>query len=489
MNTTALEVHPASKQTKIPDLLGLLPPAPARVLVLGSKGDYGFQEHEAAGYQIARYPTYRLDDYAQWPTNTREPIYQVDIPLPESAVASFDAAVVLDLSPSVHPLALWNQLEKWLAPHANVTLVVEHPEALRPRLKHWLEYVSAIGARCGFSEQEKADEALLGSAGEIRRSFIKAGAGRWKIHHAREEDYEAIATLFMSVFNHPLSHALWRWKYGGGHGNAVVAERNGRLIAHYGGLYRDVLICGKANWAFQICDVMVHPEERGVLTRKGAFLLTAATGAEIYGPLGYGFPNGRHADLAEKVGIGKSMGTMVELRWQAKPENAFFGSRIRKISKRDSQYQKQINSLWGEMATDLLSSTVGVRDWEYISYRYFDHPEIAYEVLLVSKRFTGTPLGVIVLKRAENSVELMDIVAPLRHLKVLIMHARRIVARWGLGDLYCWIPKNQLKHFSTLEGSERDLGISIPNSSWTNDPGAEVFKDKWWLMSGDTDFR
>lgn len=59
----------------------------------------------------------------------------------------------------------------------------------------------------------------------------------------------------------------------------------------------------------------------------------------------------------------------------------------------------------------------------------------------------------------------------------------------GGHSLYCWIPKNQLKHFSTLEGAERDLGIAIPNSSWTNHPRAEIFNDKWWLMSGDTDFR
>ncbi len=488
MNTTALDVQPNSHQLNT-GVLGTLPPAPARVLVLGNKKDFKLQGLKEMGYQITRYPTYHANDFVQWPTGTREAIFQVSLALPESATESFDAAVVLDLSPFVHPLSLWNQLEKWLARRATVTLIVDCEATSRPRLEHWLEYVSAIGARCGFSEQERVDDRQSISPGNTRRTYLKMGSGRWKIHHASPTDYEAIATLFMSVFGHPLSRALWQWKYGDGHGNAVVAERNGRLIAHYGGMYRDVIVCGEANWAFQICDVMVHPDERGVLTRNGAFLLTAATSAEIYGPLGYGFPNGRHADLAEKVGIGKSMGTMVELRWQALPDSSFFGTRIKKIEKGNTLYQEKIDSLWGEMASDLLNSAVGVRDWKYLSYRYFEHPEIEYEVLMVSKRFTGSPLGTIVLKRVENAVELMDIVAPLRNLKVLIQHARRMVARWGGTELYCWIPKNQLKHFSTLEGAERDLGIAIPNSSWTNHPRAEIFNDKWWLMSGDTDFR
>lgn len=289
----------------------------------------------------------------------------------------------------------------------------------------------AIVVRCGFSEQERVDDRQSISPGKYSAHVLKNGFGALENTPRQPNRLRGHCHAVYERFGHPLSRALWQWKYGDGHGNAVVAERNGRLIAHYGGMYRDVIVCGEANWAFQICDVMVHPDERGVLTRNGAFLLTAATSAEIYGPLGYGFPNGRHADLAEKVGIGKSMGTTVELRWQALPDSSFFGTRIKKIEKGNTLYQEKIDSLWGEMASDLLNSAVGVRDWKYLSYRYFEHPEIEYEVLMVSKRFTGSPLGTIVLKRVENAVELMDIVAPLRNLKVLIQHARRMGGLWG----------------------------------------------------------
>lgn len=47
-------------------------------------------------------------------------------------------------------------------------------------------------------------------------------------------------------------------------------------------MYRDVMLCGKPDWVFQICDVMVHPKERGVMTRQGPFLLTAAASAQRY---------------------------------------------------------------------------------------------------------------------------------------------------------------------------------------------------------------
>lgn len=39
------------------------------------------------------------------------------------------------------------------------------------------------------------------------------------------------------------------------------------------------------------------------MTRKGPFLLTAATSAEIYGPLGFGFPNARAMLVAGKMGL------------------------------------------------------------------------------------------------------------------------------------------------------------------------------------------
>jgi hypothetical protein len=141
------------------------------------------------------------------------------------------------------------------------------------------------------------------------------------------------------------------------------------------------------------------------------------------------------------------------------------------------------------MAGDLRDGVVGVRDWQYLEHRYFQHPHNHYEVVLVSARWTGRPLGVLVMRRQDDACELLDVVAPLAHMPLLVDQARRITGMWGLKSLYLWITRNQAQRFVDCEGKLEEINISIPTSCWTDDARANVFKDRWWLTSGDTDFR
>ncbi|MDD5326180.1 MAG: GNAT family N-acetyltransferase, partial [Polaromonas sp.] len=428
-------------------------------------------------------------DFAQNPSATRQGICQVNLDLPETAAGSFGAALVLDFSPQVHPLALFDQLAAVLADDGVVLLLGRQSGRKPPRLAHWLDYAVAIAARCGFAAGEPVDDVSVGGEAFFVRALHRAAAPRWHISHVRPENFAEIATLFQEVFGHPLSRELWEWKYAYGHGNAVAASRQGELVAHYGGMYRDVLRCGEPDWVFQICDVMVHPRERGVLTRQGPFLLTAATSAEIYGPLGFGFPNARAMRVAEKMGLYSEAGQMAEVRWEPASPRARLRSRVRSLASGSAPDRTMVDSLWAAMAHDLRGGVVGVRDWAWLEHRYFGHPHNHYEVLAVSARLSGKPLGLIVLRRLEGSCELLDVIAPLANLAVLIDQARRMTARWGLPYLYCWITKNHLPLLLDCAGREEALNVSIPTSCWTADPRADSFKGKWWLMSGDTDFR
>jgi hypothetical protein len=240
---------------------------------------------------------------------------------------------------------------------------------------------------------------------------------------------------------------------------------------------------------FQICDVMVHPNERGVMTRQGPFLLTAATSAEIYGPLGFGFPNERAMQVAAKMGLYAEVGQMAEVRWAPASPGFRLRTRLQPVLRDSAVSQSLVAALWTAMANDLQHDVVGVRDWKFVEHRYFNHPHNQYEVLAVTSRLTGKPLGVMVLRRLEAMCELVDVIAPLANLPLLIDQARRLTGLWGLPYLYCWITKNHLSRFLATEGEEVALNVSIPTSCWTEDPRANVFKDRWWLMSGDTDFR
>lgn len=57
----------------------------------------------------------------------------------------------------------------------------------------------------------------------------------------------------------------------------IFAHIDGKLIAYYGGLSRQFRLNGETLSAVQICDVMVAPKMRGILTRKGPFMHTADT--------------------------------------------------------------------------------------------------------------------------------------------------------------------------------------------------------------------
>ncbi len=473
------------------NLAGLLPPAPARILLLSDLPGAVLVQLQTMGHTVNTYALCDEHAVAQPSSATRQAIFQVNIPAPASDAGGFDAAVVVGLTPQVHPLALWDQLAYWLADGATVILLNKGGQTADARMPHWLDHVEAIGLRCGFvAVAEVEDSGSVSSASAtVQRTFKRSGTTRWQVRHVREADFDEIATLFQEVFGHPLSRELWSWKYANGHGNAVVAARNGALIAHYGGMYRDVMLCGRPDWVFQICDVMVHPLERGVMTRQGPFLLTAATSAEIYGPLGFGFPNSRAMQVAEKMGLYSEVGQMASVRWEPSAPSFRWGTRVRSVIRGSEKDRDHIHALWAAMANDLREGVVGARDADYVEHRYFCHPHNHYEVFLVTSRLTGRRIGAFVMRRDGEACEMLDVIAPLDHLPQVIDQARRLVGLWGFKSLYCWITKNHAYRFVNCGGTQDELNISIPTSCWTDDRRADVFKDKWWLMSGDTDFR
>jgi hypothetical protein len=470
---------------------GFLPSAPANLLLLDAqKGTEQIERKFASkGYRVTTLPLYRHGDLVQFPSGTRDGIWEVNIASSLPVYERFDAVIVLNYSPSVHPLSLFDQIADRLPVGAVIVLAVQSNALTEYRMLQWLDYVAAIGARCGFEVQDFNPVPLLRVSGDFVRIFQKSNEPRWQLRHVRATDFDEIANLFQEVFGHPISHELWNWKYANGHGNGVVAARHGALIAHYGGMYRDVMLCGKPDWVFQICDVMVHPKERGVMTRQGPFLLTAATSAEIYGPLGFGFPNARAMEVAAKMGLYAEVGQMAEVRWEPSASRFRWRTRLQPVVRGSAASQALVDSLWMAMANDLQSDVVGVRDWAFVEHRYFNHPHNQYEVLAVTSRLTGKALGVMVLRRLEGMCELVDVITPLANLPLLIDQARRRTGLWGLPYMYCWITKNHLPRFLATEGKEVALNVSIPTSCWTNDPRANIFKDRWWLMSGDTDFR
>ncbi|MDH5552977.1 MAG: GNAT family N-acetyltransferase, partial [Nitrosomonas sp.] len=126
-------------------------------------------------------------------------------------------------------------------------------------------------------------------------------AKKWQCRWATAHDQEAFLSLFESAFGHAIPTSLWTWKYGHQTNYGVFAYIDNKIIAYYGGLPRQFSLNNKTLSAVQICDVMVAPNMRGILTRKGPFMLTAETflstqiGSNKPYQFAFGFPTERAA--------------------------------------------------------------------------------------------------------------------------------------------------------------------------------------------------
>ncbi len=366
-----------------------------------------------------------------------------------------------------------------------------------------LNIAASLACRCGFEIVTQAEN--RDGQGEspsvcprsnqftliCRRSSKQL---RWQLTGLQSEGFEAFATLFLSAFGHTISQALWEWKYAGGRGCAVVAWRGRQLIAHYGGNLRQVLVYGESTMALQVCDAMVAPDERGLMTKTGAVFQVTAAFLELYQglaaiPLAFGFPNRRAMRLGERLGLYAEVGALCELRWPALGKRPRLSSRLSFTQGCEKNDRRIMGNLWEAMARDLVDGVVGVRDWQFLQHRYLNHPERRYSLVLVRRRFTGAPLGLLVLHREEDALALTDLVAPLKNIPLLLVHARRLAGLWGLTTLYCWITRQHASRFVARDTAVRELDISIPTNAWVPQPlTAGQLKDRWWLTMGDTDF-
>lgn len=425
-------------------------------------------------------------------------LHQPDIPSSATEecgcqCTAYDVIVIRDHHLESEPLTLIN------AAHASLrtdgALVILLARNSLPRdiadADRRASYLHAMACRCGFVA---VDPATIDPAFPCIRLKKSAQAPRWRLDLATRADPCQLSELFEKVFATTFDASLWQWKYGGDRGNGVIACRGQQLIAHYGCLYRRALCFGKPVTALQMCDVMVDPRERGVMTKQGAFFQVAATlleydlGLRRLG-LPFGFPNARAARIGERQMLYARVGRILELRWQSSPDRPALSTRAIDITQRTQDYAPVIDRLWTAMRRDLADAILVMRDSHYLRQRYSEHPLYQYRIFLVSSRLMGRPLGLIVLRVLDDSAELMDMVGALAHIPILIEHARRLTDRWGRNALHCWISHQHAHRLATTDVSVVDPDVVIPTNIWVDGPSADSLHDKWWLMSGDTDFR
>lgn len=326
--------------------------------------------------------------------------------------------------------------------------------------------------------------------------FRKKTRPKWRLRLMKQNQASEMLVLFEKTFNHAMSPATWEWKYGAESGREIGIWRDHQLIAHYGGIGRDILLFGQPQFAVQIGDVMVDAGERGILIRKGPFYQMATTFLERfigYGKpylVGFGFPNERAMKLAERLGLYAEVGRMTEFIWQPLPKWPKWGTCLHPIENSDDDWAgNAVNECWRHMVSDLQEGIVGVRDWGYLQRRYLSHPSQQYQAVVVKNRFGEKVHGVLVMRHDADGCEIVDIIAPLTEISLLVTHARRLAGMVNGERVTCRITENFAAHFAAAGGVKQSINIRIPANAWSDGPKPDTLINRWWLMSGDMDFR
>ncbi len=349
----------------------------------------------------------------------------------------------------------------------------------------------------GLADQHEALAARLGLSRHPQGDWFKQRQPRWQPGWVRRAHQAEWLDLFTASFGHDMSAENLQWKYQNTEKFGVGVWQDKQLVAFYGGMPRAISYFGRPAMAIQIGDVMVHPTQRGVLTRSGPFQIAATSFLEQQiGHLqphlvGFGFPENKALRLAQHLGLYAAVDSLTEIRWPTLPGQPRLRYFARPVIESNAA---QVNALWLEMRQALQSSIVGVRDWAFLRSRYLMHPLQPYAVLLVRRRFSGVPVGVVVLRdRQEQGVEMVDFVAPPARFQELLDTARRFSGRLGGPDVFAWITTSHadmlMPGHSHTHTQAKKLDIVIPANTWSPGPSADELQDRWWLMAGDSDFR
>lgn len=324
-------------------------------------------------------------------------------------------------------------------------------------------------------------------------SFIDKTPSKWVVGWAKQQEDDQLLQLFSLAFNQEMSLKKWRWKYSNVVTRGAVIYEQGKAISFYGGVPRQILILGNKYTSAQICDVMVAPRYRRILTRRGAFIQAAIAFSDRF--VGekkeyvctYGFPSERHYRLGEHLGLYGRTGEMLVARWDTLPFRPSVRYSMRFFEESDIDL---VDSLWRKMAGELTEKVVLCRDKDYIFRRFLRHPDIKYLLLIVRSRVSGFPIGLLVLRdHGSDGMELLDIVAAPSRLPMLIEVARRFAGKLGHRQVFWWVSNAVSEILPETNPRLDKLNIPLGTTIWNQSTNYLFTRDLWWLTGGDTDFR
>ena len=308
-------------------------------------------------------------------------------------------------------------------------------------------------------------------------------------------ELDQIRPLFESVFGVPFSLDLMLWKYADGRGASWTAWDEERGPAVHGGLmYRQLLFRGAPIRAAQLVDLMAGPKSRGLSREHSPFaLLIRHLFDNLACPdnpdgLVYGFPSDRAMRLGERLGVFRSVDHLQEL--SLLPTQRRLAPRIRSFSPSSAGDVALLERCWSAMARDFGDFALGVRNADYVAWRYFAHPNKKYTVLVVRGRFFGSVLGVAVVgPGADGWYELLDVIGAWENVPEIMSAVQRWLASVGGRSLSFSLTRRFARQLEPFASACSDTEFRILANPRMPESSLLALSDHWWTTGGDTDYR
>jgi hypothetical protein len=324
------------------------------------------------------------------------------------------------------------------------------------------------------------------------------GGERYHARYLGPSDADALIALHLAIFGGSFNKKWFQWKYHDYQNPSLgLWTHGGQLIAHCGGIKRALFFKKILVHGLQITDVMVHPQWRAILSRRGPFYWVSylfyqdQIGSDRPAQLGYGFPSMRHLQLATKLGLLQDGGTIWQMHWPSLPQNNTWFWRYEILEPHEPRWSSAIENAWHSMQTQAGALHLGDRSLMTMQWRYRLHPEHDYLYLSLQRSWSSSPSGIAIVRRhpdLDRGLLWLDWIGPPNQLKDALALVRQYASHHHFTEVLAWgshTVRETLR--STLQYSETPIaGLGIPTQS--DVAGETLAQQPWWWMAGDTDF-
>ncbi len=348
---------------------------------------------------------------------------------------------------------------------------------------------------------------------------------RWEVRDGNEEDMEAILSLRKLVFGDEerdkLDPRFWKWEFvenPHGHPLIYIVAEGEKIIGHFADLARRFSVKGKEVIGTLSLDLMVHPDYR----RKGIFEEMAKYGIQrvksedrlfmtsypirketiqgfkkmgwdevielpvlVYPIKFSGIVNRYLHFLPLSILVAGMVRFFYTFLFRKKGEGEFKEIEIEEIVQLDDQFEPFLRKALS------LYPIMGMRDRNYMAWRYFQHPTRTYTIYRAMK---GTEMrGFIVLRKVNllefNSAVIVDLLALDEDIVIALVKKGILQSqREGIDLLGFMVPKfhpyyNILRHYGFLPSLKKFIFMIC-----SHEKGEDLFDPKGWYVNwGDTD--